>query len=105
VRARAAQILHRWLVEREAMEAAANELVVKEFIVKEFLPDAQASELETTYDLFGNGVIDSLGLLRFVSWLEQRFDVAVDDVEITPDNFRTIEDVIRFVERSKRASA
>lgn len=77
---------------------------IKKFIVDEYLPDATVSDLEPTYDLLGNGVIDSLGLLRFVTWLEGRFDVAIDDIEIAPENFRTVADIVQFIERTCAAS-
>jgi acyl carrier protein len=77
---------------------------IKKFIVDEYLPDATVAQLESSYDLFSNGVIDSLGLLRFVSWLEQRFDVPIDDVEIVPDNFRTVAQIAEFIERANGAA-
>jgi acyl carrier protein len=43
------------------------------------------------------GVIDSLGIFRLVSFLEDSFGVRVSDEEIVPDNFHTISDIERFV--------
>lgn len=55
-------------------------------------------------DLIGAGVIDSMSLLRLVSFLEERFGIEVDDESLVPDNFRSIESIESYV-RSARAAA
>jgi acyl carrier protein len=74
---------------------------IKQFIIEEFLPDAHADQLDADYDLLANGVIDSLGLLVVVSWLEDRFQIAIDDVELAPDSFRTVDAISSFIESAK----
>jgi len=74
------------------------------FIVDEFLPDVPAESLAADYDLLSGGVIDSLGLLKVIAWLEDRFDVVVDDIEIEPDNFRTVAAMNAFVQSTSRAA-
>ncbi len=74
------------------------------FIVDEFLPDVPAESLAADYDLLSGGVIDSLGLLKVIAWLEDRFDVVVDDIEIEPDNFRTVAAMNAFVQSASRAA-
>lgn len=46
-----------------------------------------------------NGIVDSMALMRLVAFLEDEFEVAIDDVEITADNFRTVADIARLVEQ------
>jgi acyl carrier protein len=48
-------------------------------------------------------VLDSLGLFQLVGYLESEFDVEIDDEELVPGNFGTIEDIAKLVE-AKRAS-
>jgi acyl carrier protein len=45
------------------------------------------------------GVIDSLGLMQMISFIEEEFDVAIDDAEVTASNFRTVADIERLVEQ------
>ncbi len=75
---------------------------ITEFVVQEFLPDVASNELGADYDLLGGGVIDSLGLLKVIAWLEERFELDVDDVELAPDSFRTIAAMNDFVERAQQ---
>lgn len=44
-----------------------------------------------------NGVIDSLAIFRLVSFLEDSFGVRIADEEIINDNFKSINDIDRFV--------
>lgn len=75
---------------------------ITDFVVKEFLPDVAPGELGTDYDLLAGGVVDSLGLLKVIAWLEERFDLAVDDLELAPDSFRTVAAINDFVERAQQ---
>lgn len=77
---------------------------ITKFLVDEFLPDVPAESLAADYDLLAGGVIDSLGLLKVIAWLEDRFGVVVEDIEIAPDNFRTVAAINEFVWNASRTS-
>ncbi|MFI5835942.1 acyl carrier protein [Micromonospora sp. NPDC051300] len=74
--------------------------VIAQFIVEEFLPDVPPGELDVDLDLIDNGVIDSLGLLKVIAWLEERFGVAADQVELAPEHFRSIRAIDAFLARA-----
>jgi acyl carrier protein len=76
-------------------------LKIKQFIVDEFMPDVSVDELDSDFDLLTGGVVDSLGLLQVVAWLETEFDVAVDDSELGPESFRTVDAIKEYVEKAK----
>jgi len=42
-------------------------------------------------------VMDSLGLMQLIAFLEEEFDVEIDDADVTVDNFRTVGDIERLV--------
>jgi acyl carrier protein len=79
-----------------------TETVVKQFIIEEFLPDVGITELDSDYDLTAGGVIDSLGLLKTMAWLEDRFGLRADRIDLSPDNFRSVAEISRLVEQAKR---
>ncbi|MEU8890787.1 acyl carrier protein [Streptomyces sp. NPDC048442] len=79
--------------------------VVKQFIIEEFLPDVSSSELESDYDLRAGGVIDSLGMLKTMAWLEDRFDLHAERIDLNPDNFRSVEGISTFIEQVQRQQA
>jgi acyl carrier protein len=47
-------------------------------------------------DLLG-GVLDSLALLQFVEFIEGEFDIEVNDEDMVPDNFRSIDAIAGYV--------
>jgi acyl carrier protein len=77
---------------------------IKQFIFAEFLPGVAADQLADDYDLVANGVIDSLGLLRVVTWLEGHFNIPMDEVDISERDFVSVAAICRFVERAEGVS-
>lgn len=70
---------------------------IKQFVLAEFLPDVPADGLDVDDDLLAAGVIDSLGLLKVIAWLEDKFAVAVEDVDLEPASFRSVAAIDEFV--------
>jgi acyl carrier protein len=77
---------------------------IKQFIVEEFMPDVPAEELDDDFDLLTGGVVDSLGLLKVVAWLEDEFDVTVDESELGPESFRTVAAIKQYVDQAHAAA-
>jgi acyl carrier protein len=77
---------------------------VKEFIVEEFMPDVSVDELDANFDLLEGGVVDSLGLLKVVAWLETEFDIEVDDSELGPESFRTVAAISDYIGKAHETS-
>jgi acyl carrier protein len=76
---------------------------IKEFIVTELMfEDSTAAVTDDTPLL--EGVIDSLGLMQMISFIEEEFDVAIDDAEVTSSNFRTVADIQRLVEQKAQVA-
>ena len=74
---------------------------IKGFIGEEFMPDISVDELESDFDLLTGGVVDSLGLLKFVAWMEDEFDITIDESELGPDSFRTVTAIKEFVDNAR----
>ena len=73
-----------------------TETHIKAFIQKEFLRD-QGLDLEITDNLIEQGIIDSLGIMRLLTYLERSFGIKVTDEELIPVNFETIESISSFI--------
>lgn len=52
-------------------------------------------------DLLGEGLIDSMAVMELVAYIEQTFDVVVEDEEIVADNFRSLDSMARYVAYKK----
>jgi acyl carrier protein len=65
------------------------------FIKEEVVLDTDAS-LNNDAPLL-EGILDSMALMQLVAFLEEEFDIEIDDTEVTAENFRTIGDIERLV--------
>jgi acyl carrier protein len=81
-----------------------NTQKVKEFVVEEFMPDVSVEELDAGFDLLEGGVVDSLGLLKVVAWLETEFNIEVDDSELGPESFRTVTAISDYIGKAQETS-
>lgn len=70
---------------------------VKDFILAEFLPGEDASELTSTTGLISSGVLDSLAVLKLVSFLEESFGIEVAAHEADADHLDTLDDITKLV--------
>ena len=52
-------------------------------------------------DLFAGGVIDSMMAVELVAFLEKAFAIAIDDEDLELANFRSVEGMLRLVERKR----
>lgn len=74
---------------------------VRAFIVNEFLQGEHSPELRDDTPLRASGVVDSLGTLRLISFVEEAFAFEVDPHDATADNFGTIGAIVAYVARRK----
>ncbi len=43
------------------------------------------------------GIVDSTGVLELVAFIEDRYQVAIEDEELLPENLDSIENLVRFI--------
>ena len=67
------------------------------FISKNFAPDVPADEIPTEYDLVGSGILTSLALVRLIAWLGNNYGVPINELDLTPDYFRSVDSICAFV--------
>ena len=75
---------------------------IRQFIVNEFL-FGQNGTLEDSASLLDAGILDSMGVLQTLFYLEETFDVHVEDDEVVPENIDSIENLTGFVTRKLEA--
>jgi acyl carrier protein len=69
---------------------------IRNFISTELLYEEDGSKLTNDTPLLG-AAVDSLGLMQLLRFIEEEFDVTIDDSEVTATNFRTIADIERLI--------
>lgn len=77
---------------------------IRGYIVANFL-FGDASPLQNdAMSLLDNGIIDSVGVMELVAFLEQDHGLTIDDEDLVPENLDSVDNLVRFVSR-KRAVA
>ncbi|OOG44292.1 acyl carrier protein [Rhodanobacter sp. C06] len=82
-------------------EAASVEARVRHYILENLLFSDDGSELPNDASLLDRGIIDSTGVLEVVMFLEEAFGIRVKASEMLPENFDSVDNIVRFVERQR----
>jgi Acyl carrier protein len=61
---------------------------------------AEAAKIDARQSLIESGILDSMGLMSLLNYIESQFGVAVDVEDLTPENFATLTSIAHFI-RSK----
>lgn len=68
---------------------------LRHFISENFILDGQ--DLAGDASLTVSGVLDSMGILELIMFLEQRFQVTVPDEDTMPENLDSVNRIVRYV--------
>jgi acyl carrier protein len=79
------------------------EPAVREFIAKNLLYSTEGFSHADTTSLIGEGILDSLGVVELVEFVQTQFGVKVDQQEVTPENFDSVAKLAAFVRRKQAA--
>jgi acyl carrier protein len=63
---------------------------IKQFLQTEFTIEQDLTDLQDTDPLLGTGIVDSLGIVKLVTYIESKFPVKISDEEIISENFDSI---------------
>ena len=73
---------------------------IRSFVLAKF-PLAKKRGLANNDNLLDSGIVDSMGILDLVSFVEQEFQVIVADDELIPENFQSLDSITAFVEKKR----
>ena len=71
---------------------------IKDFIIENFL-FGEDEGLKDDTSFLDEGIIDSTGILELVNFLEEEFEIRVDDEELVPENLDSINNVAAYLEK------
>jgi acyl carrier protein len=77
---------------------------IRHFILNQF-PLARQRAVGDEDPLLRTGILDSLGILEVVSFIEQEFGITVADEELVPESFESIATIARFVDGKRGGGA
>jgi len=69
---------------------------VRTFVL-EYAAGKGLTEVKDDEPLLTTNIIDSLGSFRMIAFLEETFPLTIEDTDMVPENFQTLNDVESFV--------
>ena len=75
---------------------------IRQFIIENFLFEEDETLHEDT-SFLESGIIDSTGILELVTFLEETFDITVEDEELIPENLDSIGNVVNYLQKKQAA--
>ena len=76
---------------------------IRNFILNEFLPGEAAGNLPNDIPLRESAILDSLGLLKMITFIESSFSIEIGPLDAGDTNFGTINRIATFVDSQLRA--
>jgi acyl carrier protein len=73
------------------------ETVINDYISRELVQDAAMLPLGNATPLLETGILDSLGLLRLVIFIQEQFAIVVDDVDLVPEHFASVDTICTYL--------
>ena len=74
------------------------EPTIKNFIIENFL-FGDGKNLKNDTSFLESGIIDSTGILELITFLEDTYEIKVEDDELIPENLDSLNRVVHFLER------
>lgn len=77
---------------------------IRNFIVEKF-PLARKRGINFQDNLLESGILDSLGILDLVAFVEQNFGIVLTDEELVPEHFQSIDRLAAFIQTKSTSEA
>ena len=79
-------------------DMSSIEETVRTYIIEHFLfGEGQALKGDTSF--LEEGIIDSTGVLELVMFLEETYGIKIEDGELVPENFDTLDNITQYLEK------
>ena len=75
---------------------------IKSFLAQQF---PATKNVGNDAALLNNGLIDSLGILEVVTFLEKEFGITVADEDLLPENFGSVQNLSNFVQQKANGTS
>ena len=72
---------------------------IRDFVAHDLLFTPDGFPYSDDVSFLQEGIIDSLGVMHLVEFVEKRFRVRVEQPEVTPENFDSVRKLAGFVRR------
>jgi acyl carrier protein len=71
---------------------------LRKFLTSEFSSDRKGP-ISPDENLLTQGIIDSMGILKLVAFIESTFGIKISNDDILPENFQSLNSLKEFIEK------
>lgn len=68
--------------------------------IEELSSEAIEGELESSEDLLGSGILDSLGMMKLIGFIEEEFEFKVLSEDMVIENFMTVDHITEYLQKN-----
>ena len=86
------------------MENESNSIedILSNYIMVNCLPKNYTTYLDYDMNLFDAGILDSAGLISYLSFMEMEFHITIPDEDLLPENFSTINKITEYIRTQQK---
>ena len=77
-----------------------HERELRQYVIDNFLFGQGGSELKNDDSFMERGIVDSTGVLELVAFLEEQFQVKVEDEDLIPENLDSINNLLLYLKKT-----
>jgi acyl carrier protein len=74
---------------------------VRQYIIENFLFGDEAPLESNSMSLLDGGIIDSVGVMELVAFLEQDFELTIADDDLIPENLDSVDNLTAYIGRQQ----
>jgi acyl carrier protein len=67
--------------------------------IKEEISIEPFQNIDINEDLLGSGILDSLGMMRLVVFLEKEYKIKIGPEDMTVENFNTVQSICEYLSK------
>jgi acyl carrier protein len=75
----------------------STEAKLRIFIMENYMFTEDQSALKNSDSFLDMGIIDSTGIMEVILFIEEEFDIEIDDEEMIPENLDSIDNIVAFL--------
>ena len=83
------------------MTDASTEATIRDFLTREVFYDKDLRDLKPDESLLERGLLDSLSILKIVTFCEESFGITIPDQEVLPEHFESVRAIATLVARQR----
>ena len=76
---------------------------IRGYVLENYLFTDDQSALNSDDSFLEKGILDSTGILEVIYFIEDEFDIKVEDEEMIPENLDSVNRIVAYIQKKQNA--